>query len=173
MNGSKNNQNSKSIIDMYENFKEPIKEYNSDHSGAPTSNPSGGGNEKKVSQEFKDILRYMRFKENLDYTRPFFKRKMRERKKRDTAVNSCSIIGNESKYKLQNHIVVEQTVILMNWVKHSITVTVELTITEKSLKYLHYITRSLRVNSVWENTFETFEQEFNMTTQFSQLKFLG
>lgn len=94
---------------------------------------------------------------------------MRERKKRDTVVNSCSIIGNESKYKFQNHIVVEQTVILMNWVKHSITVTVELTITEKSLKYLHYITRSLRVNSVWESTFEAFEQEFNMTTQFSQL----
>lgn len=43
MNGSKNNQNSKSIIYMYENFKEPIKEYNSGHSGAPTSNPSGGG----------------------------------------------------------------------------------------------------------------------------------
>lgn len=43
---------------------------------------AGGENEKKVSQEFKDILRYMRFKENLDYKRPFFKRKMRERKER-------------------------------------------------------------------------------------------
>lgn len=141
------------------------------HTQAPQAGERGKWKESESRIQGHPSL--MRFKENLDYKRPFFKRKMRERKKRDTVVNSCSIIGNESKYKLQNHIVVEQTVILMSWVKHSITVTVELTISEKSLKYLHYITRSLRVNSVWESTFETFEQEFNMTTQFSQLKFLG
>lgn len=99
---------------MYENFKEPIKNTIMATVVHTQVTQAGAGDEKKVSQEFKDILRYMRFKENLDYTRPFFKRKMRERKKRDTVVNSCSIIGNESKYKLQNHIVVEQTVILMN-----------------------------------------------------------
>lgn len=77
---------------MYENFKEPIKKYIIGFK-EPIKNimatvvhtqvtQAEEGDEKKVSQEFKDILRYMRFKENLDYTRPFFKRKMRERKER-------------------------------------------------------------------------------------------
>lgn len=60
---------------------------------------AGGENEKKVSQEFKDILRLWDLRK-IWTTKDHFLKEKWEKEKRDTVVNSCSIIGNESKYKL-------------------------------------------------------------------------
>lgn len=155
MNGSKNSQNSKSIIYMCENFKEPMKEYNNGHSGAHTSNPSRREMKRKWVKNSRTSLAIWDLRK-IWTTQDHLKKWEKEKRERDTLVNSCSIIGNEPKYKLQNHIVVEQTVILMSWVKHSITVTVELTITEKSPKYLHYITRSFKSELCLSKHFRDF-----------------
>lgn len=80
MNGGKNNQTSKPLSTCMKISKILWKEHNNGHSGAHTSNPSRWDMKRKWVKNLRTSLAI--FKENLDYTRPFFKEKKWEKEKR-------------------------------------------------------------------------------------------